>query len=364
MPRNGSGVYSPTAGIPVVSGTTISSTAVNNVLDDLGDEITASLPVSGVAPMTGVLRVTAGTAGAPGLVPVGDTNTGIYSPGADQLGVATGGVAAVTFSATQTTSWAGKAIGKTFDVDAITTVASATTTDIGAAATSEVRITGTTTITSFGTSNAGIRRRGRFADALTLTHNGTSLILPGAANITTAANDAFEAVSLGSGNWQVTNYTRAGGGKLVAQVVNTTSSALVPNTGPTAISLDDTIPQNTEGTEFLTVAITPTNAASTLIVEISAVFAVASAANVIGALFQDSTANAIAAVVETAAGANHRVIVNLRHTMTAGTTSATTFRFRAGPDTAIVMEMNGTGAGARMFGGVCSSSITITEVLP
>jgi hypothetical protein len=211
MPRSGSGVYSPTAGVPVVSGTTISSAAINNVLDDLGDEITASLPVSGVAPMTGVLRVTAGTVGAPGLVPVGDTNTGIYAPGADQLGIATGGIAAVTFSATQTSAWAAKAVGKAFDVDAITDVASATTTDIGAAATSEVRITGTTTITGFGTSNAGIRRRGRFADALTLTHNGTSLILPGAANITTAANDCFEAVSLGSGNWIVTSYTKASG---------------------------------------------------------------------------------------------------------------------------------------------------------
>lgn len=209
MPRNGSGVFSPTAGVPVVSGTTISSTAINNVLDDLGDEITASLPVSGVAPMTGVLRVTAGTVGAPGLVPVGDTNTGLYSPGADQLAIATGGVNAVSISATQTTSWAAKATGKAFDVDAITDVASASTCDIGAAATSEVRITGTTTITSFGTSNAGVRRRGRFAGALTLTHNATSLILPGGANITTAANDSFEAVSLGSGNWQVTHYQRA-----------------------------------------------------------------------------------------------------------------------------------------------------------
>ena len=364
MPRNGSGVYSPTAGIPVVSGTTISSTAINNVLDDLGDEITASLPVSGVAPMTGVLRVTAGTAGAPGLVPVGDTNTGIYSPGADQLGIATGGVAAVTFSATQTSAWAAKAVGKAFDVDAITDVASASTCDIGAAATSEVNITGTTTITSFGTANAGIVRRGTFAGALTLTHNGTSLILPGAANITTAAGDSFVARSLGSGNWRVLSYQRAASVKQIAQVVNTTSTARVPNTGPTSIPLDDTIPQIGEGTEFLTQAITPINAASTLIIEISAVFAVASTANVIGALFQDATANALAATVETAAGSNHRVIIYLRHTMTAGTTSSTTFRLRAGPDSAVVMEMNGNGAGSRIFGGVCSSSITITEILP
>lgn len=211
MPRSGAGVYTPTAGIPVVSGTTISSTAFNNVIDDLGDEITASLPVSGVAPMTGVLRVTLGSVSAPGLAFVGDTDTGIYSTGANTLSIATAATNAVTFSATQTSAWAGKAVGKSWDVDAITDVASAATCDIGAAATSEVNITGTTTITSFGTSNAGIVRRGTFAGVLTLTHNATSLILPGGANITTAAGDSFVARSLGSGNWRVLSYQRASG---------------------------------------------------------------------------------------------------------------------------------------------------------
>ena len=75
-------------------------------------------------------------------------------------------------------------------------VASAATTAIGSAASRNVRITGTTTITSFGTSNAGVTRRVRFADALTLTHNGTSLILPGGANITTVADDSLISAEL------------------------------------------------------------------------------------------------------------------------------------------------------------------------
>lgn len=206
MPRNVSGVYASTAGIPVTSGTTISSTVFNNLITDIGNELTASLPVAGTAPMTGTLRAVLGSASAPGYTFTGDTNTGIYSAGADTLNLATGGTLAMTVSSTQTTTWAGKATGKAFDVDAITSVASATTCDIGAAATSEVLITGTTTITGFGTANAGIRRRGRFAAALTLTHNATSLILPGGVSITTAAGDSFEAVSLGSGNWHVTSY--------------------------------------------------------------------------------------------------------------------------------------------------------------
>jgi hypothetical protein len=41
--------------------------------------------------MTGVLAVTAGTAALPGIAVSGDPNTGIYSPGADQLAISTSG---------------------------------------------------------------------------------------------------------------------------------------------------------------------------------------------------------------------------------------------------------------------------------
>ncbi|CAB4172723.1 hypothetical protein UFOVP1470_27 [uncultured Caudovirales phage] len=90
-------------------------------------------------------------------------------------------------------------------------VASATSTAIGAAISENVDISGTTTITSFDTVAEGINRKGRFTGALTLTHNATSLILPGTANITTAADDRYEARSLGSGNWIVTKYLYASG---------------------------------------------------------------------------------------------------------------------------------------------------------
>jgi hypothetical protein len=50
-----------------------------------------------------------------------------------------------------------------------------------------------------------------FAGALTFTHNATSLILPGAANITTAAGDVAWVESLGSGNWRCLVYMPAGG---------------------------------------------------------------------------------------------------------------------------------------------------------
>ncbi len=89
-------------------------------------------------------------------------------------------------------------------------ISSAATTDIGAAAGRVVDVTGTATITSLGTVSEGVWKIVRFTGACTLTHNATSLILPGGANITAAAGDCAIAVSLGSGNWVVTHYQRGG----------------------------------------------------------------------------------------------------------------------------------------------------------
>lgn len=94
-------------------------------------------------------------------------------------------------------------------------IASSATADLGAATGNFVHITGTTTITSFGTVAAGARRLVVFDGALTLTHNGTSLILPTGGNITTAAGDAALCVSEGSGNWRVTFYQKKDGTALV-----------------------------------------------------------------------------------------------------------------------------------------------------
>ena len=131
-------------------------------------------------------------------------------------------------------------------------VASATTTDLGAATTDYVRITGTTTITGFGTVAAGVRRVCRMEGAVLLTYNATSLILPGAANITTAANDRFEAISLGSGNWFVLWFQRTTGLPLSVPFAATTAMLFVQTAAPTGwtkvIAVDDRAIRLTNGT--------------------------------------------------------------------------------------------------------------------
>lgn len=96
-------------------------------------------------------------------------------------------------------------------------IASGATVDLATATGNYVHVTGTTTITALGTVSSGLRYLIVFDGALTLTHHATSLILPSAQNIVTAAGDRAEFVSLGSGNWRCIWFTPAAG----YQITNT-----------------------------------------------------------------------------------------------------------------------------------------------
>jgi len=147
----------------------------------------------------------------------------------------------------------------------------------------------------------------------------------------------------------------------VLQVVNFQTSAVA--TGTTLTPNDDTIPQNTEGTEFMTLAITPTSASSKLKIDVATFICGSDTIRLTTALFQDSTADALAAVMSTPGFANigGSGPSGFTHYMTAGTTSATTFKVRIGGNSSVTITLNGQ-SGTRRFGGVASSSITITEV--
>lgn len=85
----------------------------------------------------------------------------------------------------------------------------ASTVDLSTADGYYITINGSTTITSFGTEQAGISYLLKFAATPVITYNATSLILPGAANITAAAGDLMLVVSEGSGNWRCEMYQPA-----------------------------------------------------------------------------------------------------------------------------------------------------------
>ena len=152
---------------------------------------------------------------------------------------------------------------------------------------------------------------------------------------------------------------RADGG--VVQVVNTTTGAVA--TGTTTMPQDDTIPQNSEGDEYMTLAITPKDATNKL--KIDVVWHGSSGASsgiMVAGLFQDSTAGALASGSGgTHDAANDMQHIYFTHYMTAGTASETTFKVRVGFNASGTTTFNGAG-GSRRLGGNFASSITITEI--
>ena len=150
----------------------------------------------------------------------------------------------------------------------------------------------------------------------------------------------------------------------IVQIANVQTGAVLTGTG--TLPSDDSIPQNTEGDQYMTLAITPTSAANKLKIDVVFNYDLAAAYASVIALFQDSTAGALAGVIDTEGAniTNGLSVVAFTHYMTAGTTSTTTFKVRAGRGivgASEILTFNGS-ASARLLGGVMASSITITEI--
>lgn len=78
MPRDSNGVYSLPAGNPVVTLTPITSTWANSTLDDVATALTNSLDRAGSGGMTGPLKLSNGSSGAPALSWVTEPTSGLY----------------------------------------------------------------------------------------------------------------------------------------------------------------------------------------------------------------------------------------------------------------------------------------------
>jgi len=153
----------------------------------------------------------------------------------------------------------------------------------------------------------------------------------------------------------------AGVGK-VGQVVYTSYNAYA--TTSAAFQYSDIVPQNTSGLEIMTQAITPINAASTLYIHWN-VMGASGNAQVVSALFNSTVAGSSAIAVNSAYGAVGGIInCGLVHSISAGSTSAQTFRVRASSAGTGTFHFNGDGNPNRKWGAVPHSFIMITEVLP
>jgi len=146
----------------------------------------------------------------------------------------------------------------------------------------------------------------------------------------------------------------------IVQLQRSTINSL--DTTTVAIPFDNTIPQNTEGKQFLSLAITPASKLNLLYVDVSATLAGVSGNQYAMALFQDSTVNALCCTSYTANNGIYQSV--LQYFVQAGTTSTTTFKMRAGPpNTSTTLVLNGNYDSTQKYGGVLISQINIQEIM-
>lgn len=147
----------------------------------------------------------------------------------------------------------------------------------------------------------------------------------------------------------------------ILQVV--TTKYTTESSGTTTIPADDTIPQNTEGTEFFTLSITPKESASTILVMAQGEWGHSNSAGTASvALFKDSEASAFTSIVVDSDGVNNaRDNIMLIGTFTAGGTSAVTIKMRAGP-TSGTFYINWGGSGSSLHSTANGWTMTAFEI--
>ncbi len=162
-------------------------------------------------------------------------------------------------------------------------------------------------------------------------------------------------------NFQLSGTLAASGssGKL-AQVVS--GSDNTPTSTTSSIPDDNTAPQNTEGTEIVTVSITPTDASSTLEIEYGVTFAADTAGKAYAAMFVDSTADAIDSMGLSNSGTSYVAHATKSFTISAGSTSARTYKLRVGINSGTIY-INQRDSGAR-HDGLLDTYIRVREILP
>lgn len=226
----------------------------------------------------------------------------------------------------------------------------------GTTATSNLQL-----VSSVGTSGQALTSGGSGS----LPTFGTLAISGGGTGATTLSagviqsnGSVLSSLGIGSANQVLKNTSGTVGWSLTGllQLVSTSTSAQIV-TG-TAIPNDDTIPQNTEGTEILTLAITPKSASSNLLIIFSTSGTPTASSSCVVALFVDSTADALAAQYLGRLSSGNSYGSTICYTTSSGSTSARTYKIRIGGGT---FRVN-AGSSSRKFGGTASTYLIIAEI--
>lgn len=160
----------------------------------------------------------------------------------------------------------------------------------------------------------------------------------------------------------VTDYVPTIVNASLVEVGRKSSSSSTYDSSTSVIPWDNTIPQITEGKEFLTISYTPKYADSFLVVSVSvALQDVTGGQYFVGCIYESGTANALAAGADYSVGSGGAGQFTLQtDPIASGSILARTYTFRYGPHFSSTAYINGIFGGAR-FGGVSKTHLTVVE---
>lgn len=146
------------------------------------------------------------------------------------------------------------------------------------------------------------------------------------------------------------------------EIIDSTYAEYLTNVAlTTQIPLDDTIPQNTEGSQILSATITPKTTSNKVRILVTGSGALSSNGAYVVAVY-GSAADALASWAVNVPTTNGPVPYSFEFEHSPASTSLQTYTVRVGPTSALTLRMNGTSAG-RLFGGVSRCTIKLEEIV-
>jgi len=160
----------------------------------------------------------------------------------------------------------------------------------------------------------------------------------------------------------VKDYTDQAG--IIKQIIIAKNTAREVNS--LSIPFDNTIPQQSEGKEYMTATITPKNATSELLVEVCLPAIDVSAAGIpfVVTMFRDNQANAIFTCLDVFYNQTYTQNMSFFFSVNAGSTAETTFKMRYGIGSGGTAYINRSTSGSysTVFGNSLTATIKITEI--